>query len=345
MSWSKSGIAVLLISILIGAVAIMPATAQEKGPILIYSPWKTEMMNEYLDLFTEKTGIKAQQVNISTGEIYARLRVEKANPQADVWHSVRASILAAAVEADLLAEIGNLPNAENVLKPYRYPDNPYFVGTTMYPLVFVINTEVLEEMNLDPPENYKDLLDPKWKGEIVAPHPAASGTAYAFTTTVLQLYREEGETGIESEGGWSYLGDLIPNVDQWTSSGSTPSKLVARGEYPVGISFYDRVYRLRQEGYPVKSIFPDPIYAEPSCTAIVKGAPHPEGAKAFVNFMLSKEAQALGMETGNYPLRADMDPPPGAPPITDLNKFNDDYIWGAENKQAIIAKFSELMWD
>lgn len=344
MSWRKLIIIVLLIS-LVGLVAAIPISA-EKGPILIYSPWKTEMMTQFTDLFTEKTGIKAQQVNISTGEIFARLRVEKANPQADVWHSVRASILADAEKLDLLAPVlGDLPNAENILKHYRYPDDPHFVGTTMYPLVFVVNTELLEEMNLDPPENYKDLLDPKWKGEIVAPHPAASGTAYAFVTTVLQLYRKEGETGIESEGGWAYLADLIPNVAQWTSSGSTPSKLVARGEYPVGISFYDRVYRLQNEGYPIKAVYPDPIYAEPSCTAVVNGAPHPEGAKAFVNFMLSKEAQALAMETGNYSLRPDMAPPPGAPPLSELNVFKDDYVWGAENKSAIIAEFSKVMWD
>jgi len=334
----------LVLGLCLGLLATV-AVAAEKGPILIYSPWKTEVMKQFTDLFYQKTGIEAESINISTGEIYARLRVEKANPQCDVWHSVRASILAESEQAGLLAQLGELPNAEYVLEHYTYPADNHFVGTTMYPLVFCYNTGILEGRGLEPPTTYEDLLDSQWEGEIIAPHPAASGTAYAFVTTILQMYQEEGETDIESEGGWDYLGKLIPNVADWTSSGSTPSKLVARGEYPVGISFYDRVYRLANEGYPIKAIYPDPIYAEPSCTAVVAGAPHPEGAEAFVNFMLSKEAQELAKETGNYSVRTDVAPPPDAPPLSTLNVFEDDYVWGAENKRNIIAEFAVLMWD
>jgi len=312
----------------------------EKGKILIYSPWKDSVMREFLDLFEKQTGYTAESINISTGEIYARLKVEKGRPQADIWHSVRASYLEPAKKEGLIAPY-NPENAQYVLEKYRYPGDDYIIGTTMYPLVITYNKDMLAQMGVSPPQTYEDLLDPKWKDNVVMPHPAASGTGYAFVTTVLQLYRRPGEEGIESAKGWDYLVKLNQNVGQFTRSGSAPSKMVASGEYAVGITFYDRVYMLQQEGYPLGLVYPSPVYAEPSCTAIVANSPNPEGAKAFLNFMLSKEAQLLARSTGNYSVRPDVEPPEGAVPLKELTIFNDDYIWGANNKKEILQAFNE----
>ena len=109
--------------------------ASAEGEILIYSPWKDSVMKEFRDLFEQQTGIKAESINISTGEILARLRVEKAKPQADIVHSARASLLVQVEKQGLLAEY-EPPNAQYVLEAYVYPDDKHFIGTTMYPLVF-----------------------------------------------------------------------------------------------------------------------------------------------------------------------------------------------------------------
>ncbi|MFV1957350.1 MAG: ABC transporter substrate-binding protein [bacterium] len=329
---------------LVLVTAGMPSPAYSAGgSILIYSPWKDGVMKKFTTLFEEKTGIKAESINISSGEIAARLRVEKARPQADVWHSVRASYLVPAQEQGIIAPY-NPPNAKYVLKPYTYPGEDYIMGTTMYPLVFAYNSKLIKEMGVDPPKSYTDLLDPKWKGQIVMPHPAASGTAYAFVGLILQMNRAEGETGINSKAGWAYLKKLMVNVAQYTRSGSAPSKMVARGEFPIGITFYDRVYRLQEEGYPIVPVFPMPIYADPSNTAIVANSPNPEGAKAFLNFMLSKEAQELAKETGNYSVRPDVARPKGAIAISEMKIFDSDYMWAAKNKKAIIGQFNIYEW-
>lgn len=308
--------------------------------ILIYSPWKDEVMRQFADLFAKKTGIEVETINISTGEIYARLKVEKARPQADVWHSVRASILKKAEQEGLITT-HRPQNLDRVFPPYTYPGDDHLYGTTMYPLVFAYNKTMLEKMGTEPPRTYQDLLDPKWKDKIVMPHPAASGTGYAFLTTVLQLYRAPGETGIESKKGWDYLVRLNQNIAQYTRSGSAPSKFVATGEFPVAITFYDRVYFLSQEGYPIVPVFPSPTYAEPSCTALVANSPNPEGAKKFLDFMLSEEAQTLARSLGNYSVRTDLDPPEGAPPLKSLQVFDDDYEWGAKYKKEIVNRFNQ----
>jgi iron(III) transport system substrate-binding protein len=195
-------------------------------------------------------------------------------------------------------------------------------------------------MGVQPPKTYEDLLNPQWKDKIIMPHPAASGTGYVFLITVIQLYREKGESGIQSKKGWEYLTKLNQNMSQYTRSGSAPAKLVATGEFPLCITFYDRVFQLAAEGYPIAFTAPSPTFAEPSCTAIVANAPNMEGAKKFMEFILSKSAQELAGTLGNYSVRPDVAPPKGAIPLKDIKVFQDDYKWGSKYKKEILNEFT-----
>jgi iron(III) transport system substrate-binding protein len=309
------------------------------GKILVYSPWKDEIMRSFGEMFAKETGTELESINISTGEIYARLKVEKARPQADIWHSVRAELLDKAREEGLIAPYKPV-NAKSLLPEYAYADEPTFTGTTMYPLGIGYNVSTLKKLGLDPPKTYEDLLNPKWKDKIVMPHPAASGTGYAFLVTLVQLYREKGETGIQSKKGWEYLAKLNNNMSQYTRSGSAPAKLVATGEYPLCITFYDRVFQLNSEGYPIAFSIPSPTFAEASCSAIVAGAPHMDGAKKFMEFILSQKAQELAVALGNYSVRPDVTPPKGAVPLRELKIFPDDYKWGAKYKKELLNEFN-----
>ena len=309
------------------------------GKILVYSPWKDEIMQKFGELFEKESGIKLESINISTGEIYARLKVEKARPQADIWHSVRAELLDKAKEEDLIAPY-KPANAKYLLPQYAYPNEPAFTGTTMYPLVIGYNLNLLKKTGLEPPKSYEDLLNPRWKDQIVMPHPAASGTGYAFLVTMVQLYREKGESGIQSKRGWEYLVKLNNNMSQYTRSGSAPAKLVATGEFPVCITFYDRVFQLAGEGYPIACTIPSPTFAEASCSAIVARAPNMDGAKKFMEFILSKKAQELAVTLGNYSVRPDVSPPQGAVPLKEIKIFEDDYKWGSQFKKELLNEFN-----
>ncbi len=320
-------------------VMVFAAPSFGAGKILVYSPWKDEIMHSFGEMYAKETGIKLESINISTGEIYARLKVEKAKPQADIWHSVRAELLDKAKEEGLLAPY-KPANAKSLLPEYAYANEATFTGTTMYPLGIGYNVNTLKKMGLEPPRTYEDLLNPKWKDKIVMPHPAASGTGYAFLVTLIQLYREKGETGIQSKKGWEYLMKLNNNMSQYTRSGSAPAKLVATGEYPLCITFYDRVFQLNSEGYPIVFSIPSPTFAEASCSAIVAGAPNMDGAKKFMEFILSKKAQELAVTLGNYSVRPDVDPPKGSVPLKEIKIFQDDYKWGSKYKKELLNEFN-----
>lgn len=317
--------------------SVMVASAQEK--VVVYSPFKNELMGRLGQAFKTTTGIELQNKVISTGETYARIKAERNKPLADIWLSVRALYLKQASEEkdSSLIEVYKSPNIKSILPRYFYGGEYHITGVGMYPLIFFYNPVSIAKIKTEPPKNYEDLLDVKYKGNIVMPHPATSGTGLTFLTTILQVRGDE--------KGWAYLERLMGNMALLTKSGRGPHKMIAVGEIPVGIGFWDDVYLLAKEGNPIKPVFPDPVYAEPYCMAIIKNAPHPEAAKKFFDFMLAKEAQEIIVkENGDYSVRPDVSPPGGgAIPIKQMNMMKDDYIWAAKNKKQILDKFTSII--
>lgn len=305
------------------------------GEIIVYSPFPDEEIQALAEPFTEMSDIKVSNIVISTGESLSRLKAEAANPQADFWLSVRAAVVQDALNNDPPLVMEYKPSTVNeISSSYQYTDSTFFTGVGMYPLVFFYNQSVLEEDGLDVPETYDDLLDPQYEGKIVMPHPATSGTAYSAITSILQMYGEE--------DGWTYIENLAKNVDQFTRSGRAPHRLVAQGEYPIGIGFYDAVYNLNQEGFELVPVFPSPIFADPYTAAVVAGAPNEAKAKLFYDYLLTPPAQAVLTEYGNYSVREDVAPPADAVPLSELDVLDYDWAKWGDEKAAVLDKFIEV---
>jgi iron(III) transport system substrate-binding protein len=224
---------------------------------------------------------------------------------------------------------------DHAIERFQYADYPVFTGIGMYPLVFFYNTDVIDQLGLDVPETYDDLLDPSYEGQIVMPHPATSGTAFTLLTVALELYGDE--------GGWEYVQDLSDNVDQFTRSGRAPQNLVAQGEYALGIGFYDAVYYLRVDGFPIEPVFPEPIFGEPFSGQVVNGAPNEERAKLFHDYLLLEEPQRVFLDFGTYSVREDLPPPEGALPLTELDVHDYDWERWAEERDDILERFDQLI--
>lgn len=335
------------------AVAQQPATTPEPeapsafvvpdelrgGEIIVYSPFPDEQMFDLAEPFTALTGIQVRNIVISTGETFSRLQAEAANPQADFWLSVRASIIQDALNNEPPLVIEYKPTTlSEIAEIYQYPDSPFFTGVGMYPLVIFYNEVALQEEGLDVPETWEDLLDPQYKDKIVMPHPSTSGTSYSAMTFFLQWF--ENETG-DVENGWEYIRALAQNVAQFTRSGRAPQNLVAQGEYPIGIGFFDAVYYLGVDGFPIVSVFPSPIFADPYTAAVVAGAPNEARAKLFFDYLLTQEAQEVLLKYGNYSVREDIAPPDGAVPLSELVVLDYDWQRWGEERTAVLDRFIE----
>ena len=81
-------------------------------------------------------------------------------------------------------------------------------------------------------------------------------------------------------------------------------------------------------------MFPtDGAFAIPAPTAVIKGAPHPNAAKAFAEFMIGDAVQKLFPGEGIYAARSDVEPPPGNPPLSQIKLMADGLRADREGQQ------------
>ena len=131
-----------------------------------------------------------------------RVRATADNPEFSVWWGGPADAFIAANEEGLL-EAYESPNAEMLIEEYR--GDGTWAGVYVGALGFCSNVELLEELGIEAPTSWDDLLDPALAGNIAMAHPATSGTAFtAFWSQVtLQadaLEEAEAGTGYDEEG-------------------------------------------------------------------------------------------------------------------------------------------------
>ncbi len=132
---------------------------------------------------------------------------------------------------------------------YRDPKNPpAWVGMDVWGATICFNTVEAAKRNIPKPETWKDLTKPVYKGQIVMPHPASSGTGFFDVSAWLQFWGDK--------EGWAFMDGLHENIAQYMHSGSRPCAAAAAGEYIVGISFEYRANREKARGTPIELVFP-----------------------------------------------------------------------------------------
>ncbi|HET7383420.1 MAG TPA: extracellular solute-binding protein [Pseudolabrys sp.] len=169
----------------------------------------------------------------------------------------------------------------------KYYDKRYYDPEGLHVTTRILISPIAYNTNLvkkeDAPKSFMDLLDPKWKGKLVKAHPAYSGTIMNATFEIAR------------ELGWDYFVKLAAqNVMQVQSATDTP-KRISLGERAVmvdGAGYL--VIRYKEAGQPVDIIYPEegtPLATGPS--AVFKAAPNPNAARLFQNWMHSREAQQM----------------------------------------------------
>jgi len=308
---------VLLLSVL--------AYAQENA-LTLYGSAEPRSVEILAKGFEEAAGVKVNWIRLSSGETLARLRAEKDNPQADVWwggtidpHSV------AALEG--LTE-PYCPSIFDQIDPrFRDPiGDCKVIGVYVGILGFSVNEEVLKEAGLPTPTGWDDMVDPKYKGLVGIANPNTSGTALTMLATQVFLRGED--------AAMEYMKKLHKNIANYTKAGVAPGVLAGRGEIAIAIVFlHDAIYHAEQ-GYPVKPIVPkEGTGYEIGGLNLVKGAPHPDLAKKFMDWVVSAPAQETQPTVGAYqlPTNTKAAVPAVSVRIESVKTVNYDFKWVAEN--------------
>ena len=271
--------------------------------------------------FEIDTGIDTAVVRKSTGEVLAQIRAEAGNPKVDVWwggtgdpHLIAAAEgLTVASGADVSGQLGWSKNMADMTEGKA-------IGVHVGLLGMMYNKDVLAEKNLAAPTCWRDLAKPEYKGEITVSNPQSSGTAYTQLATLVQVFGED--------EAFKLLTEIGNNVNQYTKSGSAPSKMAARGETTVSIGFMHDMVNLKKQGFPVEIVAPcEGTGYESGAVSVINGTPHFEAAKKWVEYVLSAEAQSRGLEVGvfNVPSNPESKTDPEAPDMSSVKLIDYDF--------------------
>ncbi|WP_299811714.1 ABC transporter substrate-binding protein [uncultured Roseibium sp.] len=269
-------------TVLAGVLAALLPTAALAGEITVYTAYEEDEAAAFLELAKQAMpDIEVNMLRLSTGDLAARIIAEKGNPQHDViWGFAASTIVNPEIADTLEAYAAN--GVDAIPAAFRDGDNMWF-AVTGYMAAFCVNTERVEKLGLDVPKSWADLVDPKYKGEVVMPNPASSGTGYIQVSSILQMKGED--------EGWSFLDQLDGNIAQYIKSGSKPCNAAAAGEYAVGASFDMRAIKNIEEGFPMVMVIPaEGAGNELEANALVASSKNKEDARRFLDWTLTPEA-------------------------------------------------------
>ena len=302
----------------------VPLTATAQGELVVYCTVQEEWCRPMVTAFEKATGVKVLMTRKSSGEFYAQLKAEAANPRGDIWwggtgdpHLQAAEEgLTEAYKSGKLAELQDWAVRQAEASKYRT------VGVYAGALGYSYNVDQLKKKNIPEPKCWADLIKPAFKDEIQVANPNSSGTSYTMLATLVQLMGED--------KAFDYLKALHKNVNQYTKSGAAPARAAATGESMVGITFQHDAVVQAIGGAPVKIVSPcEGTGYEIGSMSIVKGAKNMENAKKWYDWALTAEAQSIGAQAKvsyQVPSNKNASAPPQAPKFSELKLINYDFV-------------------
>lgn len=270
--------------------------------VLLYSPHGRDLLSlietEYEARHPE---IDVRWLDMGSQDVLDRVRSEAANPQADVWFGGPDTIFARGAAAGLLAPY-RPAWADAVPESSRHPEGLYFGVYRAVPILLFNSDAVAPEAA---PGDWDDLLDPRWRDQIVIRDPLASGTMRtAFGMVLARSVRETGDV----EAGFEWLRRLDAQTKEYVVNPALLFEKLIRREGLVTIWELTDALLLRQKGSPVDYRFPasgTPVIDD--SIGLVAGAPHAAEARALIDWIGSVEALRMVAErVFRLPVRSDL---------------------------------------
>ena len=301
---------------------------QAADSISAYLGFSREVNEALAQRIQEKTGIEVKSITLSWGEIGARVETEAPRFNADIILSVGGDVAINGTKKGYF-EAYKSPAWDDIDAAFKSEGGTYYALGT-FSFLLIGNKNKLAEKGYGMPMSYKELLDPKWKGEIVCPSPRTSGTAFMINYSFLQLYGEK--------EGWKFLEALDKNIAFYTKSGNAPTDLVGRGEYLLGLTADENILKRINDGYPLQWVVPaEGIGYEGNYCMILKGTKKLSLSKKVMDYLGTKDASEFLASMGYIP------PRPGiASALYGAAKpkfIKLDHAWAFKNKKKVVKKW------
>jgi iron(III) transport system substrate-binding protein len=312
------------------------APAQSRAKLTIYSALENEQLAPFKAAIEKAVPeVEVEWVRDSTGVITARFLAEKDNPKADMVLGLAASSMLLFEQANLL-ETYTPVGSDQLRASFRDTVGATtWTGMDAFLGVVCFNTVEARKAGITQPTSWRDLLDAKYRGQLVMPHPASSGTGYLTVASWIQT--------MGADAAWKYMDALHQNIAVYTHSGSAPCVQAAKGERIAGISLDTRAAREKTNGAPIEVVLPsEGIGWDVEAFGIVRGTKNQAAARKVADWAASKGANELYARW--YPITAHPDVknvPPNYPPNAEARMVKMDFSEMARQRAAILAEWSK----
>jgi putative spermidine/putrescine transport system substrate-binding protein len=297
-----------LLSIVGLVVAMSAGSAQAQNKNVYFLSWggtiQTMLEKEgWADTFKKDTGYTVTLVPKATsGEIIATAIAQKDKPQVDVVMCDLVPYLQGVgqnVFATLLS--GEVPNLAKMVDRAKIGDKG--IATYADILAIVYREDTFKRNKWVPPKNWSDLERPEFKNSLIIPPVSNTYGMY----TLVELARLHGGSETDIEPGFAALKKIAPNVVDWTTTFAKIGDLLESESASVAVFGNSSGWEIVNRGVPANVVVPEPIYMSPTVAGIMKDAPNPEGARAFLNWLISEKVLAYRAERfGQSPMNRDV---------------------------------------
>lgn len=251
----------------------------EDKRLVVYTSHKEEVYGPIIREFEERTGIWVDVRAGGTTELLNAIR-EGGEGVCDVMFGGGVESLEAYREC---FEPYRCRQKELMDQEFVSPEDDWTAFSEL-PIVFIYNHKLVLPENA--PESWAELITDKWKGQIAFADTRKSGTSYTILATMIQALGADEEQVLEA-----FAAALDGNIS--AGSGEVVSE-VSSGKRLVGITLEETARKKIRQGADISMAYPkEGTSAVPDGTALVKGAPHPDNARLFIDFTVSEDVQQL----------------------------------------------------
>jgi iron(III) transport system substrate-binding protein len=304
------------------------AAAKREGGVTWYTSTPIVAAQKIANLFQAETGVRVELFRSGGSAVLRRFlqEIDARRVVADVLTVSDPAELNALARRDLLVAF-RPRNFDRVPDSVKDPQ-----GRHIAQRINLVTIVMRTDKGIEPPKNWLDLRDPQYKGVMVMPDPSYTALQLMVVGTLSRKY------------GWDFYQRLRANDIMVVQGHQQVSEVLTRGERLLAAEGADQYAWLdRKAGHKVQSVFPaDGAFAIAAPTAIIKGSPHPNAAKALAEFMISDTVQRLFPGEGIYAARADVEPPPGNPPLGRLKLWPVDYESIEKEAKSLKDRFNEI---
>ena len=270
--------------------------AKKEGQVNVYASMNEKEANPLIEQF-EKTypGVKGNYLRASETQLLSRILTEARANKSNF--DVFASTTAESAKTAGLTQAWIPPNSKAIPNEFKDEEGHYYAVYLNYN-VLQYNTKKVPKDQA--PKKYEDLLDPKWKNQMVIDESDFEWFKMEMDVMgkdkAIDLFKKIAANGATTRDGHALIADLV-----------------AAGEYTIAVNNYlNLIEGAKRQGGATDWIAIEPVPVFFGAVVISKTPSHPNAAKLYENFLLSKQAQEFMRKAGRVPSRSDVDTdPPG----------------------------------